>query len=607
MPAIVCTAKASYKKLPGTLELTDTHLQWTQDGKKAPSVRVLHQDASSLFCSKEGAAQVRLKLGLVNDDAGHNFTFISTPQTVAYAERETFKTELTNIISRNRSGGAGAAVASLAAPKPPVAAASLSPSKPSTPAGVPGSRASTSRAASVVSDGRTPILTGTDAASDFRLRKKVLMSNPELLALHKDLVMSGQVTETEFWEGREYLLLAEAAAEIQKRGRSGQLVDPRPQTVEGGEVKIVITPQLVHDIFEEFPVVAKAYNDNVPNKLSEAEFWQRYFLSKLFNAHRASIRSSATQHVVKEDPIFDKYLEKDDDELEPRRPRDEVSDLYINLGATVEDHGETGNEKDITMQAGRQRGALPLIRKFNEHSERLLKSALDSAPLRKRRRIDSGEGQDSFSRIEYEDLRDPEASTGIILEMQDRQRYFEGQLARDAATESTNSQVVDVRGAFAELRNGLGDWQANFNQLRLDRKAGDAALLSMTQNVSARLDTKVKKDDLPPDLFRQLTTCQTAANEFLRQFWTSIYPPPSDLPTSTATTPSQKAAKAAKMVGYLAKTHEKVEALVRTAVQAGVEAARVEVAMKPILNAVDHALAFYRNRNATKPSVSKVA
>jgi hypothetical protein len=32
-------------------------------------------------------------------------------------------------------------------------------------------------------------------------------------------------------------------------------------------VKIVITPQLVHDIFDEFPVVAKAYNDNVPNKV----------------------------------------------------------------------------------------------------------------------------------------------------------------------------------------------------------------------------------------------------------------------------------------------------------------------------------------------------
>jgi transcription initiation factor TFIIH subunit 1 len=225
----------------------------------------------------------------------------------------------------------------------------------------------------------------------------------------------------------KHLLLAEAASEGQKRGRPGQLVDPRPQTVEGGEVKIVITPQLVHDIFDEFPVVAKAYNDNVPNKvrpkhsliiciykahlykLSEAEFWKRYFQSKLFNAHRASIRSSAAQHVVKDDPIFDKYLEKDDDgtpllsilkfipvilfnraraakstkrsfrplhqyRSDTRRPwRSNTPECFVRVLSHLK---QTGNEKDVTMQAGRQRGALPLIRKFNEHSERLLNSAL---------------------------------------------------------------------------------------------------------------------------------------------------------------------------------------------------------------------------------------
>jgi transcription initiation factor TFIIH subunit 1 len=172
------------------------------------------------------------------------------------------------------------------------------------------------------------------------------------------------------------LLLAQAAAETQRKGKPGQLVDPRPETVDGGEIKIRITPQLVHDIFDEYPVVAKAYNDNVPNKvcyfissvgswlnlnvkLSEEEFWKRYFQSKLFNAHRASIRSSATQHVVKDDPIFDKYLEKEDDgtfiyqpiswrdlcplpssEMEPRRQRNESVDVFVDLAATQEDHGE---------------------------------------------------------------------------------------------------------------------------------------------------------------------------------------------------------------------------------------------------------------------------
>lgn len=231
MPSVVCTAKASYKKLSGTLDLTDSHLQWTQDGKTAPSVRVPHQDAScernnsiprallrcslptptALFCSKEGAAQVRLKLGLVNDDAGHNFTFTATSQEVAYSERETFKAELTNIISRNRSSGvlatatnAGAVAAPAQTPKVPVTATStLTPSKAATPVAFPASRASTSRATSVVSDVRMPILSGQDTATDFRLRKRVLLTNLELLALHKELVMSGQITEAEFWEGRE--------------------------------------------------------------------------------------------------------------------------------------------------------------------------------------------------------------------------------------------------------------------------------------------------------------------------------------------------------------------------------------------------------------------
>ena len=150
--------------------------------------------------------------------------------------------------------------------------------------------------------------------------------------------------------------------------------------MDGGEDKIVVTPQLVHDIFDEYPVVAKAYDENVPSKvpssqlpalfslshpipqLSEAEFWQRYFQSKLFHSHRASIRSTATQHVVRDDAIFDKYLERPDDgelslfffhrgscrhhiplELEPRKLRDDEVDMFIDLDATRVDHEEVRN------------------------------------------------------------------------------------------------------------------------------------------------------------------------------------------------------------------------------------------------------------------------
>lgn len=116
----------------------------------------------------------------------------------------------------------------------------------------------------------------------------------------------------------------------------------------------------------------------------------------------------------------------------------------------------------------------------------------------------------------------------------------------------------------------------------------------MTQNVANRLDVKSKKsmylgywgcfseanclfeDDIPDGLFRQMTTCQTAANEFLRQFWLAIYPPLGELQTAASATPAQRATKAAKMIGYISKTHEKVYALVKTAEQHGIDATRVE-------------------------------
>ena len=81
-----------------------------------------------------------------------------------------------------------------------------------------------------------------------------------------------------------------------------------------------------------------------------------------------------------------------------------------------------------------------------------------------------------------------------------------------------------------------------------------------------------------------MRTCQTAANEFLRQFWSAICPPPAEPQTLAVATPAQKATKAAKMIGYLAKTHEKVDALIRAAHVEGVDPKRVEIVWASIFD-----------------------
>ena len=141
---------------------------------------------------------MKLKLVLYSFPEGHTFTF-TNPGPVATAEREQFKNEITNHISRNRTARASGQLPT---------DASATPATPATPNNfaAPPSRTPTKRppggtprASSVASDRSG---SGNDVA-DFQLRKRVLLNSPELATLHRELVMTGQITENEFWDGRE--------------------------------------------------------------------------------------------------------------------------------------------------------------------------------------------------------------------------------------------------------------------------------------------------------------------------------------------------------------------------------------------------------------------
>ncbi|KAH9022842.1 hypothetical protein EDB85DRAFT_2293116 [Lactarius pseudohatsudake] len=321
----------SYGKLPGLLELTTTHLQWAQDGKKTLAFYTPALVFSTFFFEgRRSSTTNALRATLAR---------YGLPQTGAQTPT-----------SPNN-----------AVPAP-------APSRSSNP----------------------KCRVRFESSGDPRERRFPHLNTPDLAALHRELVVSGQVTETEFWEGREVCDAPTHDTPYLTRAEPGQLVDPRPQAVEGGGNKIVIAPQLVHDVFDEYPVAAKAYDETCRAKYPSQK-------------------------------------------LEPRRPRDDEVDMFIDLEATREDHEE----------AGKRRGALPLIRKFNEHSDRLLESAISTDGTGKRRRLDSGDASD----IDLADLHNPEQSSGVLLEMQDCQRYFESRAGAAASAEQAQRPAVDSRAA----------------------------------------------------------------------------------------------------------------------------------------------------------------
>lgn len=149
------------------------------------------------------------------------------------------------------------------------------------------------------------------------------------------------------------------------------MVDPRPETVDG-ETKIVMTPQLIHDIFDEYPVVAKAYNENVPSKVraaaskipvalkscscpkqsfgrdilsqncttrNERRFGQLRFSTSFWTTqYWTNIWKKLTTVQLSAHSLSSKLISSL--ELEPRRQRTDRVDLFVDLGATLEDHGE---------------------------------------------------------------------------------------------------------------------------------------------------------------------------------------------------------------------------------------------------------------------------
>ena len=49
--------------------------------------------------------------------------------------------------------------------------------------------------------------------------------------------------------------------------------------------------------------------------------------------------------------------------------------------------------------------------------------------------------KNSYAQIDIDDLHDPESSNGVLLEMQERQRYFENSMAKNHAQELLSKEV----------------------------------------------------------------------------------------------------------------------------------------------------------------------
>ncbi|KAH9280862.1 General transcription factor IIH subunit 1 [Echinococcus granulosus] len=158
------------------------------------------------------------------------------------------------------------------------------------------------------------------AHSELNEKFRILESNPHLLSLYKELVVTGILSSEEFWARPEFsqsksvgsTALSSAGTKdgtvpSQWVSRSGislnltqertqiagvpscLLSDIKPEMDGTNSIKYNLTKEIIDAIFRAYPAVRQRHRDLVPDKLSEADFWNKFFQSHYYHRDRGII------------------------------------------------------------------------------------------------------------------------------------------------------------------------------------------------------------------------------------------------------------------------------------------------------------------------------
>ncbi|TPX44821.1 hypothetical protein SeLEV6574_g04269 [Synchytrium endobioticum] len=531
-------------------------------------------DIRTQHTTADDAREHKLKVELFSAET-HTFQFQDRK------DRNDVKELVAKYIKKNNPTLSGGAATTSTAPPSIAFTCPPQSSLPSTPLPVVPTTSPQASARSGLSSKRKRVAAGSDGQvplAEMDARKALLNKSKALQKLFKDLVVTGTIDEEEFWEVRKSEL---ETATFQAGQKSGNLyvslADIRP-VEEDNTIAIKMTAEKVHSIFLQNPALLQAYNQNVPEKVSETDFWTRYFASKYFYRSRRVVGSVA--ELGNPDPIFDSLKEVLDIDAnpDPRKTAYNAFNKLIDLSTTAEDHQENGNTPDVTMVAGKRKEFLPIIRKFNRISEDVLQQTLkDSDPRKKIDRSAKGLGSLYLKETELEELEAFKPTPIQPLAIQE-DIYFDTQSALSHMASKGASNYQQSSDDFKTL---IQSWTPKFPTEVASLKT-DAVLRSATEAAKRRKQGYAVDQKPAINIYPQLIDRQNSTMELLRHFWGAFNRP-------------NKMANAEKLAGAL----RTVPKVLGDFLKEHPEAPMATKLMESTISAVEKALWAYEHRGNT--------
>lgn len=427
-------------------------------------------------------------------------------------------------------------------------------------------------------------------SKDLQEKNQILLSNLELYQLYKDLVMSKVLSAEEFWkeiapvrfpslneilktnkdndktEDNDNFLSRAVKKNIQQNiGISPAfLADIKPQHDGCNGIQYNITTDIIEAIFRTYPAVRRKHFDYVPHRLSDSEFWTRFFQSHYF--HRDRVLTGVTSN--KNDLFAD--CDKSDELDLKNAAKNKIIDTFINLDELndveymqripsdqqqrkedkKEEGGKRKRERDRDVQLAPVMSAnQALIKRFNHHSIMVMEAS--STPLNKETKQNDLKNADTSTNIddnklaeikrrkleektEYEDLDDKcltDSYSWFVedskeLNLVEKSKYVNSiQQSNGLNDRITIDTLYKLSQCQSYLINRLQD--VNSNCLKSPDAISALSELSPGGSLVKSSQTINLKEIVSADLQKELKEIYFATNELLKHFW-SCFPVTSD-------------------------------------------------------------------------------
>lgn len=383
--------------------------------------------------------------------------------------------------------------------------------------------------------------------NDIELQQSLMKKDKSLHQTYMEAIstkpesISGAAFNSQFWSTRINLLRAHAIDINQKKGAYNVLSTVKPRTVDG-ELKLNISVEQVQMIFAQHPLVKRIYNENVP-KLSEAQFWARFFLSRLskkLRGERVSDSDSA-------DALFDKYDVNENTESFQSKIMSQSVPHIIDLEANEENQGgfRSGNKKDVEM---RPRANIPIVKTLNSLSEKIMANVAPSDVHEQ----DADGGDDGYNELALRDLRGDAEEHRIMLSVKEQTKFFSShnsapsENAKIFAKQRPADVLLKVRGSLGSLGSNPSDGIDLHAGMGFDENSDSDDEAPRKPHVGSRAAIKAADKEimdglrqrraekyghatdatspmgLPTHLADKAALTHATTVEFLHQFWTAF-------------------------------------------------------------------------------------